>query len=247
MSVATGRVAPGAASPTETQPNRSAAAGFWARYAAWSLDAALIAIPTSLLTAHKIAPAVDACRSQFAAVLARAARLFGEALFAGQPLPEVAHALVHDPALRQGIAATEAALVAIALPPLLVFALLAAVYHVCSEASAWQGSPGKRWLGLRVADRAGRPLKLLQASARYFAGSASWATLNLGHLLAALPPQHRALHDRLAGTQVLTSRTGTLTTRAKAWLWLQALLALAASIWLGAAFAAMAQAALENI
>src|SRR3546814_8479267 len=31
---------------------------------------------------------------------------------------------------------------------------------------------------------------------------ASWLTFNLGHALAALPPQKRALHDYLAGTRV---------------------------------------------
>lgn len=239
-------VPPGRRASTRALPADPIPASFWSRYAAWSFDAALIALPTAVLTARKVAPAVEACRAQFAGVLARAARLFGDALFEGRPPPAVAQALLHDPALRQGVAATEAALLAMALPALLVFVVLGAAYHVGSEASAWQGSPGKRWLGLRVVDRAGRPLKLLQAGARYLAGGASWASLNLGHLLAALPPRHRALHDRLAGTQVLALRPGSLPARAKAWLSLQAVLALMASVWLVSALAAMAQAALEN-
>lgn len=224
----------------------SAPARFWPRYAAWSFDAALIAIPTSVLTATKIATAAEACREQFGKLLTQAAQAMGEALLSGQPLPVVAEALLHDPALRQTMAATQAAAWAVTLPPVIVFAVLGATYHVGSEASARQGSLGKRMTGLVVVDQAGRPLKLLHATARYAAGAASWATLNLGHLLVALPPAHRALHDRLAGTQVLALRPGPLPKWARAWLWFQAAAAVAASAWLAAATAAMAQAALET-
>lgn len=203
-------------------------------------------MPTLLLTAAKLAAGTGACREQFAQLLTQASQAMGEALLSGQPLPVVAQALLHDPALRHTMAATEAAVLAMTLPPMIVFAVLGAAYHIGSEASGWQGSLGKRLNGLRVVDQAGRPLKLVHATGRYLAGAASWATLNLGHLLVTLPPQHRALHDRLAGTQVLARHPGPLSKGARAWLWLQAALAVAASAWLATRAAAMAQAALEN-
>jgi hypothetical protein len=43
---------------------------------------------------------------------------------------------------------------------------------------------------------------------RHAAGSLSWLTLNLGHLLAALPPHKRALHDWIAGARVVHRQRG---------------------------------------
>lgn len=224
----------------------SAPAGFWPRYAAWSFDALLIAIPTALLTAKKVALGAAACREQFGLLLAQSAQALGDTVFSGQPPRVSAEALLQDPGLRQALAATQAALLATALPPVLVFALLGGAYHIVSEASARKGSWGKRLNGLAVVDAAGRPLKALHAAGRYVAGTASWATLNLGHLLAAWPPHHRALHDRLAGTRVVALRAGRLSKGARAWLWTQAVLAVVASAWLATRAAGMAQAALER-
>src|SRR5690606_22646483 len=87
--------------------------------------------------------------------------------------------------------------------PLAAFALLAFAWHVGFERSCWQGTPGKRALGLRVADAAGAPPAAWRSAWRFLAGSASWLTLNLGHALAAVPPGRAALHDRLSRTRVL--------------------------------------------
>ena len=62
---------------------------------------------------------------------------------------------------------------------------------------------------------------------RNLAGLLSWLSLNFGHALAAVPPQHRALHDYLAGTQVL-AHAAPLPRWARAWLVVQALLLLLA-------------------
>ena len=81
-------------------------------------------------------------------------------------------------------------------------AALALPWFVGFEASAWAATPGKRLLGLRVADRAGRRVSHARALARFAAGGLSWLTLNLGHALAGWRRDHRALHDLVAGTQV---------------------------------------------
>jgi uncharacterized RDD family membrane protein YckC len=70
------------------------------------------------------------------------------------------------------------------------------------ECSPWRGSPGKRALGLVVADEAGHRIGVPRALARQLAKLASAAPLGLGFLLAAFGARHRALHDHLAGTHV---------------------------------------------
>jgi uncharacterized RDD family membrane protein YckC len=103
---------------------------------------------------------------------------------------------------------------------------LAGLWFVGFERSAWAATPGKRLLGLRVADLASRPVGFGRALARFLAGGLSWLTLNLGHALAGFRRDHRALHDLVAGTQVL----GTGPT--PRWAWLVLGVALLASVLL---------------
>jgi len=118
------------------------------------------------------------------------------------------------------------------LPFALACAGIALLWHALGEASRWQGSPGKRAFGLVVTDLDGHPPRIARAFGRQIAGVASWITLNLGHLLAMLPPQHRALHDYIAGARVLRADDATrMPLAAKLWLWLQVLAGLAALAW----------------
>lgn len=141
--------------------------------------------------------------------------------------------LMQDAALQAAAAMVEASLRALLLPPALTFMVLAAIYWIGFERSAWQATPGKRALGLQVVDlRGGRP-GLARAAGRHFAGALSWLTLNLGHALAALPPHKRALHDYLAGTRVVHADDDPhLPGWASAWIGLQVLLAFALPAWL---------------
>lgn len=60
---------------------------------------------------------------------------------------------------------------------------------------------GKRALGIRVVDRDTLgPLSLGQAALRTFGTYLSLLLLTIGYLMAAIDPQKRALHDRLART-----------------------------------------------
>jgi len=83
-------------------------------------------------------------------------------------------------------------------------AITAGLYFIGFEASAWQATPGKRWLGLKVVDLHGTRIGWGRASARFLAGTLSWLTLNLGHALAGWRADGRALHDLVAGTRVVT-------------------------------------------
>ena len=79
---------------------------------------------------------------------------------------------------------------------------IAALYFIGFEASRWQATPGKRLLGLQVQSEQGGRLELARTALRFFAGSLSWLSLNLGHALAGWRKDGRALHDLLAGARV---------------------------------------------
>lgn len=220
-------------------------AGFWQRGTAWSLDAALIAPLAGWLAWPWIVSPVQSWLDQVRALLQHTGRMVGAAILDGAPLPRLAITLLHDPTLHQTAAAIRSATWAMAWPVLLAFVLLGATYHVACECSPWRASPGKRLLGLRAGDRDGRQLGPGRALMRYVAGSLSWATLNLGHLMASAAPEHLALHDRCSGTRVRAARTG-LPRWACAWLVLLAIAGLAGSAWLAQEASTMMQAALER-
>ena len=196
-------------------------AGFWQRAAAWSLDAVPVALLALAASWSLLAPAyarftvaTDAMLQMLATAMADALRAHatGSAALAELPL-----ALV--PATLRGAAELSPSLWSLLWPPLLAFTALEVLWHGSFEASRWQASPGKRLLGLRVTDMEGRRPGTGRAFARQIAGSLSWLTLNLGHLVAMSGPEHRALHDHIAGTRVLADRVGL---PAWGWAWLVA-------------------------
>jgi uncharacterized RDD family membrane protein YckC len=222
-------------------------AGFSRRLAAWTLDAALIATPVLLLllprlraSAASLAGAVDALSGRMAALLL-------EAIESGRPPLWLAREWLADPRAAQAMDALQAALNAMVLPPVAGFALASLAYHLAFECSRQQATPGQRALELRVVDAADARLGIGRATLRFGAGALSWITLNLGHAMAALPPRHLALHDRISGTRVaLRTAAGPLPAWARAWLALQLLLLLLANAWLARALAQSLMRALEG-
>lgn len=202
-------------------------AGFWRRYAAWSLDAALIGLPVALLCWSRSQAIATGMAAQYDALLQAAGRSLVDAAGSGAAPTTLATQWLGDPALRAPLAGLQDALVDLLWPPLLAFALLGAVYHVVFEASARESTPGQRLLDLRVVDVAGNRIGPPRALLRHAAGALSWVTLNLGHALALVSPQKRALHDYIAGTRMVQDGDSmALPMWARAWLGLQALLLL---------------------
>jgi uncharacterized RDD family membrane protein YckC len=220
-------------------------AGFLAREAAWSLDASIVLVATALLTWMKVTSALGILQQAWRQLQQVAAARMAEALSQVSDPFGLVSQLLHDPALRAKAATAESAVYGVLLPPLLVFAMLAAAYWIGFERSAWQATPGKRALALQVTDLQGRRLDGARAAARHVAGALSWLTLNLGHALAAVPPQKRALHDYIAGTRVVHGDgEPRLPGWAKAWVALQVLLAVGLPAWLVVRYIAGLQAAM---
>lgn len=227
------------------RPPEPIAAGIWRRYAAWSLDAACL-LPLAVgLGAGPLQRAWRQADAGLQTLLTLSAKRLDAGLTQADPPLALALAAASDPRLQAAAAELTAALGTLLGLPLLLYALLATAWALGFEASPWQATPGKRALGLVVVAADGAhpgPLRLLL---RQLAAALSWASLNLGHALAAFPP-HLALHDRLSGTRVL-ARDGNprLPGWARAWLWLQAAAGVSAAAWLFRTVQAQVETALR--
>jgi uncharacterized RDD family membrane protein YckC len=84
--------------------------------------------------------------------------------------------------------------------------LLWLAYFAGLESSESQATPGKRVLGLKVTDLAGRRISFGRAVARRFAMLLSVLTLGVGFAMAGFTRRRQALHDMVAGTLVIYAR-----------------------------------------
>jgi uncharacterized RDD family membrane protein YckC len=193
-----------------------APAGFWRRYAAWSLDWCLLGLPLCLL----LSPLLARARTQYETIdVALQDFVYAHVVAAGGVLPSplaMAFDLLAEQArggeLQAAVLALQGTLGLLAL----AVAGAGALWFVGFEASAWQATPGKRLAGVRVAATDGTRLPAARVAARHAAGALSWVLLNLGHALAGWRADHRALHDLVAGAQ-LRAR-GPMPRWARAWL-----------------------------
>jgi uncharacterized RDD family membrane protein YckC len=178
-------------------------AGFWRRYAAYSLDIALLALLALPLLWSRLAAGADELDAGLERLQWRLWEMFDASLaHPDTSALALANQWAADPVLRAGMESLVLSGTVLTLQALAVFCGLAAVWFIAGEASPWQASPGKRAFGLRVTDRDGARPGLGRVMLRFLAGAPSWALLNLGHAMAAWTPDKRALHDYLAGTRV---------------------------------------------
>ncbi len=208
-------------------------AGLLRRYAAWSLDALVVAVPTLLLCRGRIEAGATRMAEQYDSI----ARTMAEAVLGlidgGGTPDQLFGVLMQDGAMHGAVAGLTAAVLATLWPPLLVFALVSWLYFTAFEASSWQATPGKRLLGLRVCAADGGRAGVWMAGLRQAAGVLSWLSLNLGHAWAAKPPERRALHDHIAGARVVQAdAAGSIPPWARLWLLLQIAAGFAALVWL---------------
>jgi uncharacterized RDD family membrane protein YckC len=77
------------------------------------------------------------------------------------------------------------------------------LYFAFLESSEWQGTLGKKALGLEVTDMNGNRIDFARASGRYFGKYLSIMTLMIGFIMAGFTEKKQALHDILAGCLVI--------------------------------------------
>lgn len=225
-----------------------APAGFWPRYLAWSLDAALAAAATCLLGAGHWRRLASAAADAWNALNQRVAGAMAASALDDLAFDGFLRRLAADPQVHTAAGAALAASAWLALGWLAAYAVLGLALEVaCIGFTPWRATPGKRALGLYVAARDGGELGAARAALRYLAGSLSWLSFNIGHLLAVAKPEHLALQDRLAGASVRSRGGAGLPLWGWAWLLLQLAAALAASVWLMWTLQASLDAALYGV
>lgn len=84
-----------------------------------------------------------------------------------------------------------------------IFYIVAGLYLGLLPATPLQATPGKRMVGLRLCDGAGKRIGVLRAVVRLVAFVPSIGLAFAGFLLAAFTPRRQALHDLVAGTFVV--------------------------------------------
>ncbi len=82
------------------------------------------------------------------------------------------------------------------------------LYFSLCESSSWQGTVGKKVLGLRVTDVNGHRIGFGKATGRYFGKILSGLILGVGFIMIAFSEHKQGLHDMLAGTLVVKGGSG---------------------------------------
>ena len=81
------------------------------------------------------------------------------------------------------------------------------LYYALMESSSWQGTVGKRVLGIKVTDLNGGRISFGRATGRYFAKIISSLICLVGFIMVAFTERKQGLHDMMASTLVLQGST----------------------------------------
>ena len=80
------------------------------------------------------------------------------------------------------------------------------LYYTVAESSRHQGTFGKRMIGLRVVDEAGRRISFARANGRFWSKQLSALTCGVGYVVCAFTQRKQALHDLMSGCYVVSIR-----------------------------------------
>lgn len=89
------------------------------------------------------------------------------------------------------------------IPISLVFGVL---YYGLLTASKWQGTVGKKLLGLQVVDAEGNRISVGRSIGRYFAYIPSGLIFYIGYIMVGLTEKKQGLHDMMVKTYVLKNK-----------------------------------------
>jgi uncharacterized RDD family membrane protein YckC len=205
----------------------NAPAGFWRRYAAYSIDALVVALLALPLLVPRALAGIAALEAGIGKLQLRIFELFDASMTSatGAPSDPFSLALLwaDDPALNRGMLELVGMLTWLLLALAAIVFAIAALWFIGFESSRWQATPGKRLLGLKVTGLDGGRPPPWRIALRFVAGVPSWMFLHLGHAMAGWNREKRALHDFVAGTRVLLAdgAPAGLPRWARAWLLLQ--------------------------
>ena len=94
----------------------------------------------------------------------------------------------------------------ISISSLVLIPIAKIFYATWFEASYWQGTLGKSWLGIKVCDTHGKRITMGRSFVRNLAKLLSFLSVGIGYLMGFLDKRQRCLHDRIAGTLVIKDR-----------------------------------------
>jgi len=77
------------------------------------------------------------------------------------------------------------------------------LYNALMESSSWQGTVGKRVLGIRVTDLDGNRISFGRATGRFFGKIVSGMICAVGYIMVLFTERKQGLHDMMASTLVL--------------------------------------------
>ncbi|UII57207.1 RDD family protein [Cytobacillus spongiae] len=161
-------------------------AGFWVRFGAYLIDSIIIGIPLTIITLI----------------------IFGVFFGASGTLDMI----IADPNLEQEMSDAEVMAVlgsylGALVVTVLVNLIITVLYYAGLHASKWQGTVGKKLLGLKVMDKNGLKISFWRGLGRYLAMAFLSSIFFIGYIMAGFTDKKQALHDLIAGTVVVKSRS----------------------------------------
>ena len=89
---------------------------------------------------------------------------------------------------------------------MIISVLLTWAYFSLMESSSWQGTIGKKIMGIQVTDLNGARIKLGRATVRLAVKAFLSGWFLIGYIMAFFTQRKQSLHDMIAGTLVLTKQ-----------------------------------------
>ncbi|WP_162356660.1 RDD family protein [Metabacillus mangrovi] len=80
---------------------------------------------------------------------------------------------------------------------------LSLAYYILMPVTVWQGTIGKKLIGLKIVDADGNKLTIGRSAGRTFSMMISGMTMYIGYIMAGFTDRKQALHDMIAKTYVI--------------------------------------------
>ncbi|SFA76910.1 MULTISPECIES: RDD family protein [unclassified Bacillus (in: firmicutes)] len=166
----------------KNDPETKEYGGFWIRFGAYLLDSIILGIPLMILTFV--------------------------ILFAFLGSSGVLDAMLADPEYMESTMTDNQAMKLLGgyLLAVLLNFIITIAYYAGMHASKWQGTIGKKLLGLKVTDMNGQRISFWRGLGRYIAMVFLSAIFMIGYIMAAFTAKKQSLHDMIAGTIVIKDK-----------------------------------------